>query len=80
MPNGSLASHYKSKPLSAGKRPVEDKARFQWSDCSKFELLEGEPRRIRVVYFDEKMDSDYKKKLKIIQKFYDEEQRTLSKK
>src|SRR5699024_300848 len=68
MPNGQLESHYKSRPLSAGKN--HGKARFHIGEVNKFELLPGEPSRIKVVYFDQNMDEEIKKKLHRFEKFY----------
>ncbi|MBS9775414.1 hypothetical protein KGV52_01730 [Candidatus Gracilibacteria bacterium] len=65
MPNGELEKHYKSRPLSAGKNP--GKARFHIKEVNRFELLESEPSRIKVVYFNEKMDDNIKKKLKLFE-------------
>ncbi len=39
MPNGALEPHYKSRPLSAGKTPIE--ARFNFKEVNIFELLEN---------------------------------------
>lgn len=61
MPNGELEPHYKNRVLQAGKNP--DKTRFRFTNIPNFELLEGDSKRIKVVYFDEKMDDAYKKKL-----------------
>ncbi len=65
MPNGELETHYKSRVLSAGKNP--DKARFDFTNVSSFELLESKPSRIKVVYFDDKMKNEYKAKLKFFE-------------
>jgi len=61
MPNGALESHYKSRPLSAGKN--QDKTRFNFSEVNKFELLENTPSRVKVVFFDDNMDERFLKKL-----------------
>lgn len=61
MPNGELYSHYKNRPLKAGKNP--GKARFNRQEVQRFELLEGAPSRIKVVYFDDSMDEELKSKL-----------------
>lgn len=68
MPNGELEKYYGSRVLSAGKNP--GKARFNLKNVNKFELLEGEPSRIKVVYFSEKMEEKYKEKLKLFEKIY----------
>ncbi len=65
MPNWELEKHYKSRPLSAWKNPW--KARFHIKEVNRFELLESEPSRIKVVYFNEKMDDNIKKKLKLFE-------------
>lgn len=68
MPNGELESHYKSRVLQAGKNP--DKTRFRFSEVPEFELLEGNPKRLKVVYFDENMHDSYKNKLGFFEKIY----------
>lgn len=67
MPNGELSFHYKNRPLRAGKNP--GKARFNIKEVNKFELLPKEPSRIKIVYFDENMDSDIRKKLSLFDGF-----------
>jgi hypothetical protein len=68
MPNGELESHYKSRVLQAGKNL--DKARFRFTEIPEFELLPNKPKRIKVVFFDEKMSKDYKKDLDFFEKIY----------
>lgn len=68
MPNGKLNSVYGSRVLKAGKNP--GKIRFNFSDTSKFELLDGEKKRIKVVYFNEDMEKEHLKKLKFINSIY----------
>lgn len=68
MPNGELSDHYGSRVLKAGKNP--DKARFKFSEVSSFELLDNFPKRIKVVYFDEKMDEAFKNRLKFFENIY----------
>ncbi|MDP8032750.1 hypothetical protein QJU43_00685 [Pasteurella atlantica] len=68
MPNGELESHYKERVLKAGKNL--DKTRFNIKEVNKFELLDGKPSRIKVIYFDEKMDEDTKNKLTIFEQIY----------
>lgn len=63
MPNGKLYSHYKDRPLKAGKN--HGKARFNISDVNKFELLKETPSRIKVVYYDKNMSSDLDSKLSL---------------
>lgn len=76
MPNGELIEHYKFRPLSAGKYPdskiLIDKstgeafqygeARYYISDVNKFELLNDNPSRIRIVYIDESKYAKHKSK------------------
>lgn len=66
MPNGELEKHYKSRVLAAGKNP--GKARFNIKEVNKFELLEGEPSRIKVIYFNENMSKEIRKKLELFEK------------
>ncbi|MHA1540550.1 MAG: hypothetical protein ACTSXL_03480 [Alphaproteobacteria bacterium] len=67
MPNGDLEPHYKSRVLQAGK--LIDKTRFKFTEVSKFEFLENKDR-IKVVYFNENMQEDYKKKLVFFENLY----------
>jgi hypothetical protein len=69
MPNGELEPYYKYKVLKAGKNP--DKTRFNFSNLPNFELLDTTPKRIKVVYFDKKMNKEYKNKLKFYENIYD---------
>ncbi len=66
MPNGELEPYYKTRVLQAGKNL--DKTRFRFTQIPNFEFLENETKRIRVVYFDKKMDLRYKKKLSFFEK------------
>jgi hypothetical protein len=68
MPNGELEKHYKTRVLQAGKNL--DKTRFRFTNIPDFELLPKEEKRIKVVYFDTKMDEKYKKKLKFFESLY----------
>ncbi len=68
MPNGELESYYKSRVLKAGKNL--DKTRFNIKEVNKFELLDNQPSRIKVVYFNEDMSEDYQRKLKLFQDIY----------
>ncbi len=68
MPNGELEKHYKNRVLKAGKNP--DKTRFNRKEVNKFELLDNKPSRIKVIYFDKKMDEETKKKLELFEKIY----------
>lgn len=69
MPNGELEKYYKHRVLKAGKNP--DKTRFNIKEVNKFELLENQPSRIKVVYFDKNMPEQHKRKLKLFEKIYD---------
>jgi hypothetical protein len=68
MPNGELESHYKKRVLSAGK--LIDKARFNFTKVPTFELLEKNPSRLKVVYFNENMKDEWKKKLTFFENIY----------
>jgi hypothetical protein len=68
MPNGLLKSVYGSKVLKAGKNP--GKIRFDFSKTSEFELLESRPKRVKVVYFNKSMKSEWKNNLKLIEQIY----------
>ncbi|MCF7844169.1 hypothetical protein K9M47_04780 [Candidatus Gracilibacteria bacterium] len=61
MPNGELESHYKNRPLQAGKIAAE--ARFNLYEVSKFELLDTNPSRIKVAYFKNDMKKEFKDRL-----------------
>lgn len=71
MPNGYLNTTYGSRPLKAGKNL--DKIRFNIKDTESFELLDEKPKRIRVVYFNEKMNDECKKQLSYIKSIYDQQ-------
>ena len=77
MPNGSLKGKYGGKVFSAAKGKNKN-ARFHWKDCQEFELLDkspndNKPKRIRVIHYDDKHNSSYKKKLTLIKQLYDEQ-------
>lgn len=61
VPNGELEKHYKERPLKAGKNP--DKTRFNFKECQSFELLENQPKRVRIVYINSEMTDTLKAKL-----------------
>ncbi|MFA5333325.1 MAG: hypothetical protein WC376_02420 [Candidatus Nanoarchaeia archaeon] len=70
MPNGALYSHYGARVLKAGKNP--DKTRFNFSEVSNFEKLDGDKKRIKVVYYDEStLSASEKKKMEFIKSIYD---------
>jgi hypothetical protein len=68
MPNGELEEHYKTRVLQAGKNL--DKTRFRFTNIPEFELLDGNKKRVKVIYFDHKMDAAYKRKLKFFEILY----------
>ena len=68
MPNGALKETYGTDVLKAGKNL--DKARFSFAKVPFFKNLSGEKSRVQVVYFDENMKDEYKKKLNFYEKIY----------
>lgn len=68
MPNGDLKEVYGSEVLKAGKNP--GKIRFNFSKVDEFKLLEGKPKRVKVVYFNESMNKKYLKKLYYLHGLY----------
>ncbi|MBC8197613.1 MAG: hypothetical protein H8E60_06980 [Candidatus Marinimicrobia bacterium] len=71
MPNGELEPHYTTMVLQAGKNL--DKTRFRFTDVPEFELLEGEQKRIKIVYFDKNMNEDYRKKVTFFEDLFDKQ-------
>ena len=69
MPNGELESYYGTRVLQAGKNP--DKSRFRFTKVPNFELLSTPKPRVKVVYFDKKMNERLKKDLKFYENLYD---------
>jgi len=65
MPNGSLSDTYKDEVLKAGKNP--DKIRYSFSNIPDFKLLEGNKKRIRVIYLDKTIDTSIRKHLSFIE-------------
>ncbi len=63
VPNGKLEQHYGSRPLKAGKNP--GKARFNFEECSSFELLENAPKRVRVIHSNPDMSTNMQKRLSL---------------
>ena len=68
IPNGLLYKHYGDRVIKAGKNP--GKARFRLTDSrsgingvNKFELLEGNPQRFKVIYLKENLPETYKNDL-----------------
>ena len=80
MPNGELVNIYKKLPLKAGKRQdgltkeerkkYSETIRFNWSKTIEYKLLNNK-KRVKIVYFDKNMDNQFKNKLKLIEKIYD---------
>jgi len=66
MPNGELYFKYGDKVLRAGKNP--GKIRYNFEAVSNFELLDGEPPRIKIIFWDDEMDEDVRRKMKVIGK------------
>lgn len=56
MPNGQLEQHYGSRVLAAGKNP--GKARFKFSQCNKFEILNRNDSRIKVTYVNPQISAN----------------------
>lgn len=61
MPNGKLQKHYKSRPLKAGKN--KGKTRYNFNLTPTFELLEGDKKRVRIIYKNPSMSDTIKEKL-----------------
>ncbi len=68
MPNGALEPHYNTRVLQAAKN--KDKARFRFTEVPFYELLDDNPSRVRVAYFDENMDKSYLDKLGFFHELY----------
>ena len=69
MPNGELEPQYQTRVLQAGKNL--DKTRFRFTNIPDFELLQNDTKRIKVIYFDKKMDVRYKTKLNFFETLFD---------
>jgi hypothetical protein len=69
FPNGKLEPIYKSRPLKAGKNP--GKARFNFSAVPTFELLDGDKKRVRIIYKNPNMSEYVKKNLKVYLENFD---------
>lgn len=63
MPNGKLQEHYGSRPLKAGKNP--GKTRYKFKDTPTFELLDGDKKRVRIIYKNPSMSDYLKTKLNL---------------
>lgn len=68
MPNGILSEEYGSDVVRAGKNP--GKIRFNFSKSNEFRLLEGKPKRIKVVYLNPDIKEKYLKKMSFIKEIY----------
>jgi hypothetical protein len=66
FPNGMLQPIYGGDVFNAGKNP--DKVRFNIKDCRDFRLINQ--RRLMVVYFNENIEEEYRKKLKFLYESY----------
>jgi len=71
MPNGSLENYYGNRVLQAGKNP--DKTRFRFTDVPKFELLPNQDSRVKVIYFNKNMKTEYKTRLVFFENIYDKQ-------
>lgn len=71
MPNGKLENHYKSRVLCAGKNIGE--TRFNFCKTPEFEMLKDNSKRIKVVFFNKKMNKKYLSKLDFIKDIYDKQ-------
>lgn len=77
MPNGILFPVYGKKVLKAGKvlypkgnpkRNTHAKSiRYKWSDNLEFELLNVKTKRLKVAYFNNEMNENYRRKLSLIE-------------
>lgn len=61
MPNGKLQKHYKSSPLKAGKNKGE--VRYNFSNTPKFDKLDGNKKRVRIIYKNPNMSEYVAQKL-----------------
>ncbi|MEA3296030.1 MAG: hypothetical protein U9Q27_02745 [Patescibacteria group bacterium] len=70
MPNGKLKNQYGAEILKAGK--AKNEVRYKFSQAPNFKLLDNK-KRIKVVYFDDKMDGKWLNKLSFIENIYNEQ-------
>jgi hypothetical protein len=68
MPNGELEPFYKDRVLSAGKN--KDKTRYNFKNTPDFELIGDNSKRIKVIYFNYEMKSEYFETLKYFEDLY----------
>ncbi len=79
MPNGKLFNTYGKDILQAGKTQTGlskkerkthcETLRYKWSKSIDFELLKNK-KRIKVIYFNKKMNKKYLRKLNLIEEIY----------
>ena len=67
FPNGLLQPIYQGNVFNAGKNP--DKVRYNIKDCKNFKLIDN--KRILIIYLNENIKNDYKKKLKFLYECYE---------
>jgi len=72
MPNGTLSDEYGSDVVSAGKNP--GKIRFNFYKSSEFKLLEGKPKRIKVVYLNSNIEKKFLNRLAFQKEIYDSQE------
>ena|GEM_PF-2143097 len=82
MPNGKLFDVYGKDVLKAGKvqtaltteerKLFSQTVRYKWSKNIDFKLLDNK-KRIKVVYFNEDMHTEYKRKLTLIKELYNDQ-------
>lgn len=70
MPNGQLSGIYKEDVLKAGK--IQKEARYNFSKTDTFKALDGDKKRVKIIYFNNKVfqDENLKEKLKYLINLY----------
>lgn len=73
MPNGDLYPYYGKRVLKAGKVNYPEghtkrnshakSVRFKWKEVSEFELLDSNKKRVKIAYFNENMNDDFRLRL-----------------
>lgn len=76
MPNGDLEPYYWTKVLKPWKNP--DKTRFAITKTPQFDLLPDKPYRVKVIYFNQDMPKNIRKKLKFYEEVYNSQTDNLS--
>ncbi len=71
FPNGRLVSHYGSRPLRAGKN--HGKTRYNFVEVPTFELLDGNKKRVRIIYKNPNMSDFLRDKLSFYLENFDPE-------